>query len=744
MRVEAATPAGKLLPASLMMPRGFSPLLLVMAVVVSPAYAQSSDFSALRDSLNRLSDVHEVRHLEQHRRPARNAPAAQHVQHGLIALRLYQLTDDATVSKRAAGSFEAAVSRDPQLGWAQFGLGLSLVSSPSARPLNEGGNVGRFVVDDVTRRFFGRDARSRARQAFNAALQTVPPVNRAARELAALALDAQNPDWLKEAERALRDLDGRQQALPEELAMLSLVQAALGDLDSAITLADRALEAGPARADARKAAGVARLRVAGREQEGARFYFDGLRVANADELDSYYDDVLPIAEPKEQSRWQSGNLETRRELLLKFWNQRAALGGVTVAERVAEHYRRLPYAEQHYRRLALYGAPERNELRWQPAHKRSRFDDRGEIYLRHGRPDEVIGSMTASENDSQSWLYWLPDGSFRMFHFVYARGGYSLPYYIPCADDFLRDRVQHDSRLGLLSMRKCDPGSTALYSASLRELYYEALESDSHYPRFTRDLPFFYDLYTFRGQPGRTAVVAAFAVPATKLEKNVDDQGVHYRFDVSLILADTALGTVSRTDDSATVRLSRALSDEDLLRTHLEVQVPPSGSTLQRVIMTDPTAPGIGQLYGGPFPIPDYSGRELMISDIALGQTNRSAGWRRGEVMLTLVPTSQFPTGSFDLYYEIYNLPAGRAYTTEVVIERLDKGAGDHLRNLFGASSDLRIKFSGESTARPDGTLPELRRIEELLRKGRYRMTVIVRDNETGQTARRSRLFRVP
>jgi hypothetical protein len=113
-------------------------------------------------------------------------------------------------------------------------------------------------------------------------------------------------------------------------------------------------------------------------------------------------------------------------------------------------------------------------------------------------------------------------------------------------------------------------------------------------------------------------------------------------------------------------------------------------------------------------------------------------------VSLSLTPTSQFPTGSFHLYYEIYNLPAGRAYTTEILIERVDKKAGDRLRALFGGGDDLRIRFSGESTAGPDGTMPELRRIEELLEKGRYRMTVMVRDHETGQTTRRSRIFRVP
>jgi hypothetical protein len=515
-------------------------------------------------------------------------------------------------------------------------------------------------------------------------------------------------------------------------------------LESAIAESDRALGEAGRTGSSLLAGALARLRVAGREEEGARFYHEGARAASAEELERYYDDVLPIARPAEKNRWNSGALAARRELLLKFWDVRAALGGLKSYERLAEHYRRLPYVEQHYRRLAQYGAPERNELRWLPAEKSSRFDDRGEIYLRHGKADQVIRSVAHEfMSDNESWLYRWPDGTSRMFHFFRARGGFSLPYIVPCDTEFLRDRAAHDPNLGRFYVR-CDQASAALYSAAMREIYYEALETDTHFPRITRELPFFYDLYTFRGQPGRTAVVAAFAVPATKLEKNVDDNGVHYRFDVSLILADTALGTVSRTDDSATVRLPRGLSVDDLLRTHLEVQVPPSGTTLQRVIMTDPTAPGIGQYYGGPFPIPDYSGKDLMLSDLALGQISRTSGWKRGDVTLTLVPTSQFPDGSFHLFYEIYNLPAGRTYTTEVLIERTDKGAGGHLRELFGAGDDVRTTFSGESTARPDATLPEIRRIEAPLRKGRYRLTVIVKDNDSGQTAKRSRIFRIP
>jgi hypothetical protein len=102
-------------------------------------------------------------------------------------------------------------------------------------------------------------------------------------------------------------------------------------------------------------------------------------------------------------------------------------------------------------------------------------------------------------------------------------------------------------------------------------------------------LPFHYDLYTFRGQGDSTAVVAAFSISAGLLQREVGGRGVRYRFDVSLVLADTALRSVARTDDSVYVHFARPLLAEHLLYTQLELEELPSRSTVQRVIMTDAT-----------------------------------------------------------------------------------------------------------------------------------------------------------
>lgn len=248
-----------------------------------------------------------------------------------------------------------------------------------------------------------------------------------------------------------------------------------------------------------------------------------------------------------------------------------------------------------------------------------------------------------------------------------------------------------------------------------------------------RDLPFFYDLYTFRGTGDSTAVIAAVAVQSDELGIERTSEHVRYRFDVSFVLSDTAAGSVTRTDDSVYVAVRRPLRGGHLLHTHLEVLAPPSTSTLQRVVMTDAASPGTGQLYAAPFPIPDYTGTRLMLSDIAIGLPDRRGGWERGDVTLALLPTSQLPEGDFDVYYEVYNLPPGARYATDVTIERLDE------RDV----PPVTTRYTGESGAGADGTLPELRRVETSVRRGSYRLTITVTDQDNGRVARRSRLFHV-
>lgn len=252
-------------------------------------------------------------------------------------------------------------------------------------------------------------------------------------------------------------------------------------------------------------------------------------------------------------------------------------------------------------------------------------------------------------------------------------------------------------------------------------------------------LPFSYDLYTFRGEDGATRVVASFSVPVRELQRTSENGESRYRFDVSFMLTDTVRHMVTRSDDSVFVSAPYPLDGDHLLHTWVELDTEPTRTTQQRVIMTDASTPGVGQMYQSPYPVPDYGGTELMLSDLALGLPDRDHGWTRGGASLALLPTSQFPESAFEVYYEIYNLPSSHPYSTEISIVSLEGPQDDSILR----APIVRTIFSGRSGAGPDGTVSELRRIESALPKGPYRLLVTVRDDETGETATQARRFHV-
>ncbi len=252
------------------------------------------------------------------------------------------------------------------------------------------------------------------------------------------------------------------------------------------------------------------------------------------------------------------------------------------------------------------------------------------------------------------------------------------------------------------------------------------------------DLPFSYDLYTFRGTGGRTTIVAAFAVEASALDRRSLDGESRYRFDVGLIIADTARRVVYRSDDSVFVAAPRSLPGEHLLHTFAEIDAPPSPSSLHRVVMTDANTPGVGQLHSGDFPVPDYRGEELMISDVAFGMPGGEGGWRRGSRSLALLPTSQFPESAFDLYYELYNLAEGGDYRTEMSITTLDDDGVPK-----GDVSPVRAEFTERVSPDDGGMLRVRRAVQSVLDAGSYRLAIRVTEVATGAEVARVREFRV-
>jgi len=104
------------------------------------------------------------------------------------------------------------------------------------------------------------------------------------------------------------------------------------------------------------------------------------------------------------------NMIAIRQFYKRFWNSHNTFPGSRVNLRLAEHYRRLVFAEQNYR---FYGdrldvnMPEYGRMLDFPNifYKNQKFNDKGLVYLRYGQPDEIAASPSATMLSNESWLY---------------------------------------------------------------------------------------------------------------------------------------------------------------------------------------------------------------------------------------------------------------------------------------------------------------------------------------------------
>jgi hypothetical protein len=717
--------------------RLFVPLLcalLCVAVGAGVGEGQGGpSFAVLRDSLNQVTDASALRRRAD---ATGRAGAEELVARGLVGLRLYVLTADAEAAKRARRAFEEAGRTEPRNAWAWYGLGLSWAEGPEA-----GAPVPAVVVLEAFEDALRLDPRSRALRAFQRALEVDSTFTPAAVALVPLALEKRSTDALRLARTtlALAEREGRFET--DALLALAQAQAALGEPDAAVDAARRAAN-GAVAGDAWTRHALARaLFSAGDDEEGARAWFEAVDALTPALADACFEELRPIAEDWEQERWAGADLEARQAWLRRFWEERAALGGVSVAQRLGNHYRRLERATQDYARRRKWGARPINALLLERPDLP--FDDRGIIYVRHGPPVDVIRTPgdrrePGASNFSESWIYRSPEGGFTVLHFIEYDSEYVLAWNLPCGE-WAQDRALYDRRLALM---RCNEFDQRAISAEVRRDARTALRTDSDRPEFARDLPFAFDTYTFRGNAGVTDVTAALLVRAREIAAEPAFDGVAYGIDVSLILADTLFGRINRADTSLTVRSPRLLRDDEWLRAQLTLASAPATAAAQRVLVRERAVPAHGQLLGRTLDVPDYSGEALQLSDIVLAEPDSGGAFRRGEVALALVPTREFPGGAFRAFYEVYNLSPDAAAITELVVERRRDGLGRAVRRLFGSGPVVRLRFQSPGPA-TGGVLQEVRRIDTALGPGAYRIRVRITDALTGQTAEQQREFTV-
>lgn len=630
---------------------------------------------------------------------------ADPLQAGFARLEMHKRTNSLEHASEAARKFSLAVKTNSDDAWAHFGLALTLTRAKKTMAIVRSMGAGDGEATPFARRTLQK----------------------------ALALDP----TLVEASDLISEM-----ARPSNKARQRYEQARADSADAALarqpTTSVEYLQ--HARA----------LFLAGDKKAGADAYFKALSIADDAAMNHLVGDISILANPQELITVTQGDLAKRIDKMQLFWKKRAVRDGVSPSERVAEHYRRVNFALDWY---GQPGVPVTNAWGKRRQGLEAQIDDRGLIYVRFGPPyekngiasDETMRDIRAG--GLETWAYLDPDGRWRVYFFVGRRlednpmtgvGGANQA----AALDLLR---KYDPRYGFIAARmesnringimgRAGSTNTAFIAENNRHIaevmrriveknfatLFAAFDMDEARPPYSRPLTLYSDVATFRGK-GCTDIVYSVATPASS-----------YRLNIAV--ADTFTWEAQGIDTTVTGTLFQG----EYLRATGVLCSPPDYNSYIRISASSDSTTGVTG--GGELRIPDYSGKSLMISDMLFGR-DETGPFVRGDVQLSLVPPRQFKEGErFKLFYELYNLPAGRKYKTEITFRTIE---GNVFAKLFKGTTTTTITF--EETSERGDLIQAVRTLVPQIEAGETEVRIKVTDLTTGEIAEnKKKIFIIP
>jgi hypothetical protein len=400
--------------------------------------------------------------------------------------------------------------------------------------------------------------------------------------------------------------------------------------------------------------------------------------------------------------------------------------------------------------------------------------------MRHGEPAKQVSSVAGPPNES--WAYDLPEGR-KIFHFLGSRtlgttAATTLVAALPLDADMLDARSGLDSRYaglasqiqGFLAQARtmilrgavaANPDPTAgagptgapegrdgrgLGRFSAGTLQREIIKNqkaiavgvttDGYPQHFRNSLDAIVQVYGVGfGEGESRRVLMVFAVPGRKLvplPRPDGRPGLLYPIAFRVIAMDREHGLVRQLDTTRTFLTKDTLKGDQHLTGLLELPVPPGTYQIRTMV----TAPGLDAATGtgrDSVDIPQ-SPRDLILSDLILGQTTAGVAWPYAGLRVPLNPLNAYPRGvDADLFYEIGGLLPGRSYSVTIAVRRAEDKPKD--KPAFQVGFELKATAAYERVTRSLGL--------GNIKPGNYVLLVQVRESGSEREVERRRALNI-
>ncbi len=436
----------------------------------------------------------------------------------------------------------------------------------------------------------------------------------------------------------------------------------------------------------------------GEVEVGWEAYRRGLAEARRDDdIEPFYRDLEPLLSESVRSDWKGWSTDNKRDVLEGWWNERDPLPFSPVNERWVEQQVRAGFARFTFRLKKAWGLEKLlaiNATGFGRPTLAIRFqgrpmDDRAELYLRHGKPDTQGG---VGRDECGFWYYRRSEASEKKSFAV----NFRRPRSFGERAEFLgNDCIYSDLPTTPMGHAHFAPGGLRPWDIDrvIDRIDGDlglALSSDSYPFEPASRLRLELAPANFALSGDETELVVYFATPMTAGSA---------RYRKGLAVYDEGWREITRRTEEmeyvTEVRSDAAGSAESFILDLFRVRIAPGRYHL--ALQIDDRESGAVGIWKSQVDVRAFAYGALGLSDVVLaaqvttGDHNPRFN-RNGHVVLPL-PSRTFSRGQpLFLYYEIYNLDADEAESSEFRVDytirsrTLDRGA---VRRLFGAVKGL-------------------------------------------------------
>jgi GWxTD domain-containing protein len=566
----------------------------------------------------------------------------------------------------------------------------------------------------------GKDAMSRSAMAFAKSAEVDPGFVHGLVDLASTALRQRINIKLNVALDALRRAASTPAGHnPAVLLARGRVEREVGDADSALAAfrAYTASNADPSLGDLE----IARTLFLRGSYDGVAPYYAGAASDDSTTVAQYRHDLALIAPDTALATFDKLHGKARVAWLHQFWHSRDEKDLRDPGDRLREHHRRIFYARRNFALASLHRHYDIVE-RYRSGSKE--FDDRGIIYIRQGAPTERATYAAPGVEPNESWRYSRPDGDL-LFHFVAREDvqdfklvesaldvlGFSNTVMLRGGneDGSLSDTVGYRAQQ-LLTTREplspiyrriqaAGPASQSQYQARERQIGRRSIKigttTDSHELEFLRQLDARIGVLAVGHDSAGPMLQLTYALSGRTLEPVQVSQGYLYTVRLRFVALDSFDRVVATMDTTRRFLAAAPVPKDQHLVGRVAVSVP-HGTLHYRMALQESADAGV-VLPTDTVEV-DQGRRGLALSDLVLGARPIHLSWAQanGDTVYFNPLDSFTPDENLELYYEVYGLPAGTAYQTQLSVKK--KGGGGFL-GLFGGGTAISLTSSEHATA---------------------------------------------